>query len=58
MAEDSEEPRAARYLKMAAQMREAAERAFTPSIAADYLELAAKWERLATLAQGRSTDDS
>ncbi|MGH6958470.1 MAG: hypothetical protein ACREEW_17530 [Caulobacteraceae bacterium] len=49
----SEEPvaRAAQYLKLSEEMREAADRAFDPLIAAGYLSLAAKWLRLAEAAQ-------
>lgn len=46
----SDEPTAARvaeYLKLAEQMRIAADRAFDPAIAAAYLSLASKWVRLA-----------
>jgi hypothetical protein len=39
--------RVAEYLKLAEQMRAAADRAFDPTIAAAYLALASKWVRLA-----------
>jgi len=50
----SEAPSAARvgeYLRLAEQMRVAADRAFDPAIAAAYLSLSAKWVRLAEQAQ-------
>jgi len=50
----SDEPTAARvaeYLKLAEQMRHAADRAFDPTIAAAYLALASKWVRLAEQTQ-------
>ena len=49
----SDEPaaRVAEYLKLAEQMRLAADRAFDPTIAAAYLALASKWVRLAEQTQ-------
>ena len=51
MADHSAAKRVAHYLSVASQMRARAEAAFDPQIAASYLELAAKWLRLAEQAQ-------
>jgi hypothetical protein len=45
--DSTNESRAALYLQMARKMGDAAERAADPQVAATYLELAAKWMRLA-----------
>jgi hypothetical protein len=51
MSEAPSAARVAEYLRLAEQMRAAADRAFDPAIAAAYLALSAKWVRLAEQAQ-------
>ncbi len=51
MSDDQASARVAEYLKLAEQMRIAADRAFDPTIAAAYLALASKWVRLAEQTQ-------
>ena len=51
MGDGQSAARAAEYLKLAEQMRIAADRAFDPTIAAAYLALASKWVRLAEQTQ-------
>ncbi|HEY1425725.1 MAG TPA: hypothetical protein VGF50_03555 [Caulobacteraceae bacterium] len=51
MSDDQAATRVAEYLKLAEQMRTAADRAFDPAIAAAYLALASKWVRLAEQTQ-------
>jgi hypothetical protein len=48
---DDPQARIAEYLRLSAEMRSAADRAFDPQIAAEYLALAAKWLRLAEEAE-------
>jgi hypothetical protein len=63
MSDEPEATRVADYLKLAEQMRTAADRAFDPTIAAAYLALGSKWVRLAEQVQrgvryiDRSQDD-
>jgi hypothetical protein len=47
MTTDDLQARIAEYLRLAGDMRAAADRVFDPRIAAEYLALAAKWLRLA-----------
>ena len=51
MTDEPASARVAEYLKLAEQMRLAADRAFDPTIAAAYLALASKWVRLAEQTQ-------
>jgi hypothetical protein len=51
MSEAPSAARVAEYLRLAEQMRLAADRAFDPAIAHAYLALSAKWVRLAEQAQ-------
>jgi len=51
MGDEQMATRVAEYLKLAAQMRVAADRAFDPTISAAYLALASKWVRLAEQTQ-------
>lgn len=51
MSDDQAAARVAEYLKLAEQMRVAADRAFDPTISAAYLALASKWVRLAEQTQ-------
>jgi hypothetical protein len=51
MSDPSAAARAAQYLRAAAAMQVAADRAFDPEIVAGYLQLTAKWLRLAEEAQ-------